>query len=160
MNLFHMPDSAICQLDEVGCFSTPVFFVTHYMAAKRQQRRFGQMSSSSSNNAGTGTTEPGRRLEVNNALVVSAAPLKSGLILNAAALPTDNGWSNIQLVASPTGGSGWLKTYMDNHGGYFNGGVLGVKKVKVTQDNWPDCVLASNYQLSTFKRSRIIHLSA
>lgn len=38
-------------------------------------------------------------------------------------LSTENAWSNVRLVAGSGSGSGWLKNFLDNYGGYFSWAV-------------------------------------
>lgn len=72
---------------------------------------------------GIGTSTPRSQLEVMNAIRISPSASGSSIFLQGTELSTTDGWSNIRLVAGSGSGSGWLKTFLDNYGGYFSWAV-------------------------------------
>lgn len=69
---------------------------------------------------GIGTSAPRRQLEVRNSALISPSVTASGFYLDGENLSPTDGWSNVRLIAGSGAGSGWLKSHLDNHGGYFS----------------------------------------
>ncbi|TXJ23467.1 MAG: hypothetical protein E6Q24_18090 [Chitinophagaceae bacterium] len=72
---------------------------------------------------GIGTSTPRSQLEVKHSIRISPSASASGMFFEGSQLSTENAWSNVRLVAGSGSGSGWLKNFLDNYGGYFSWAV-------------------------------------
>ena len=66
---------------------------------------------------------PRSQLEVKHSIRTSPSASASGMFFDGSQLSTENAWSNVRLVAGSGSGSGWLKNFLDNYGGYFSWAV-------------------------------------
>ena len=73
-----------------------------------------------SGNVGIGTTSPRSKFEAVGVGKFSASESGSSIFIDGSALPESNNWSNVRLTAGGDGGGAYLKTSLDNWGGYFS----------------------------------------
>ena len=73
-----------------------------------------------SGNAGIGTTAPRAKLETIGNGMFSSSSTGSSFTIDISGLPTDNNYSSVKIIAGAGGGAGYLKTKLDNWGGYFS----------------------------------------
>ncbi|HRQ49371.1 MAG TPA: hypothetical protein PLR74_02480 [Agriterribacter sp.] len=74
----------------------------------------------SSGNVGINTMAPRSKLEGIGIGRFSSLGTGSSFIIDASALPTDHDYSNVRLIMGGGGGSAYLKTKLENWGGYFS----------------------------------------
>ncbi|MBV4358900.1 autotransporter outer membrane beta-barrel domain-containing protein [Pinibacter aurantiacus] len=90
---------------------------------------------------GIGTTSPRSKLETVGSGMFSSAANGSSLIIDATNLQTDVNYSNVRLVAGSALGAAYLKTSLDNYGGYFSwtrgssSGPVEVMRIDATSGN-------------------------
>lgn len=80
---------------------------------------YSQNTFPASGNAGIGTTTPRLPLEVKYNVAMHSTPTSSMFILDGFGMEQANTTSHVRLIASSSGGAGFLKARLDNWGGAF-----------------------------------------
>jgi hypothetical protein len=80
---------------------------------------YSQNTFPATGNVGIGTTTPRLPLEVKYNVAMHASPTGSMFILDGFGMEQTNAYSHVRLVATSTGGSGFLKSRIDNYAGAF-----------------------------------------